>query len=120
VPQSRSDLFDSHRNQKAAECPPASGNLFIIQGGSRIKRETRGMYQAVVEDEIPVHHIRCRFQFQNQCQQLKAEIDSFSDIFIYDISCLPDSAPLKLLTLVSKPFMQQASRSMDSMPASFT
>jgi hypothetical protein len=38
----------------------------------------------------------------NQCQQLKAEIGSFSDIFINDISCLPDFVPLKLLTLDSK------------------
>jgi hypothetical protein len=38
--------------------------------------------------------------FAKQCQQLKAEIGSFSDIFINDISGLPDVAPLKLLTLV--------------------
>jgi hypothetical protein len=40
--------------------------------------------------------------FIKQCQQLKAEINYFSDIFINDISYLPDAAPLKLLTLVYK------------------
>ncbi|MDR1042198.1 MAG: hypothetical protein LBR80_18940 [Deltaproteobacteria bacterium] len=38
----------------------------------------------------------------NQCQQLKAEIDCLSDIFINDISCLPDATLLKLLTLDRK------------------
>jgi hypothetical protein len=40
------------------------------------------------------------FRFGKQCQRLKLEIDGFSDIFINDISRLPDAATLRLLTLV--------------------
>jgi hypothetical protein len=73
-------------------------------GGGREK----GPYTIMLIVDTPMHETFLGIAIQ--CQQHKAKIGSFSDIFINDIGCLSDSAPHKLLTLLRNMMMDEQGR----------